>query len=70
MENETSYLKFDAEGVKRHFQERDRKRWMQEGRKEVVERIEGILLNENIGVGRKLIRITDTIAEIKEWGIK
>ena len=43
---------------------------VQQGRKEVVERIEPILLDEKQRMGRKLINITNEIAKLKEWGIK
>ena len=38
---EATYPKFDADGVKAHYQELSRQRYIQQGRQEVVEWIEG-----------------------------
>ena len=46
------------------------RRGKQAGIREVIGVVEPILLDETIGIGRKLIKITDEIAELKDSGIE
>ena len=71
MKDEKPYLEFDAEGVKRHYQELSRNRWMQEGRKEVVEFVEKRILPFDFGsvFSKAPISFVEWQAKLKDWGI-
>ncbi|KKN78475.1 hypothetical protein LCGC14_0350070 [marine sediment metagenome] len=70
MKASDNYPRFDAKGVKEHYQELSRQHWIDIGRKEVVEWAENHSHKMNTNMYGISLGRDEWQNQLKEWGIE